>query len=189
VVTPILAAEPEAAKEKPARTNGPTVPLTCLRCARFGLGLCPSDQWERIRAFPFTADFWRLCFRECVSPPTPDWFWSRVGSLRAQWSVFQGRRGAITGGVDEREMLPSHDCEVCKLEQPLKSASATFGRDWATRRCQSWDSKMEIPAGWFSPPQAGKPVDPKAVLAAPAPMKQANSTLMSRSAQGLRITH
>ena len=67
-------------------------------------------------------------------------------SLRAQWSVFQSRRGPYIGGVDEREVLPSHDCELCKVEQPLNSGSATVPRDWATRRSQSCDSKMEIPA-------------------------------------------
>ena len=51
--------------------------------------------------------------------------------------------GAITGGVDEREVLPSHDCEVCKLGQPLKSGSAIVLSDWATRRSPSWDSKVE----------------------------------------------
>jgi len=51
-------------------------------------------------------------------------------------------------GIDEREVLPSHDCEVCSTEQRLKSGAATVARDWATRRSEPWDSKMEIPAHW-----------------------------------------
>jgi hypothetical protein len=59
---------------------------------------------------------------------------------------FPVARGAITEGIDEREVLPSHDCEVCSTEQRLKSGSATVARDWATRRSEPWDSKMDIPA-------------------------------------------
>ena len=44
-----------------------------------------------------------------------------------------------------RQVLPSHDCQVCTIEQPLKSGPDTVPRDCATRRPQSWDSKMEIP--------------------------------------------
>ena len=40
--------------------------------------------------------------------------------------------GAITGGVDERKVLPSRDCKVCNIEQPLKSGSDIVPRDWAT---------------------------------------------------------
>ena len=57
-------------------------------------------------------------------------------------SVFPVAPGAITGGAEVR---PSVDCEVCNVEQPPKSGSATMARDWATRRSPSWDSKMEIP--------------------------------------------
>jgi hypothetical protein len=53
--------------------------------------------------------------------------------------------GAITAGVDERKVLPTHDCQVCNLEQPLKSGSDIVPRDCATRRPQSWASKMEMP--------------------------------------------
>jgi hypothetical protein len=42
-------------------------------------------------------------------------------------------------------VLPSHNCEVCDIEQPLTSGSNTVFRDWATRLPQSWGSKMEIP--------------------------------------------
>jgi hypothetical protein len=41
-------------------------------------------------------------------------------SLRAPWSVFQWRRSPFTGGVDERTVPPSHDCQVCNIELPLK---------------------------------------------------------------------
>jgi hypothetical protein len=87
-----------------------------------------------------------------------------AGGLAERWATTPGERdrvraiaasavvplpvapGAITGGVDERQVLPSHDCRVCDIEQPLKSGSDTAPRDWATRRRQLWDSKMEIPA-------------------------------------------
>ena len=59
---------------------------------------------------------------------------------------FPVAHGAITEGIDEREVLPSHDCEVCSIVQRLKSGSATVARDWATRRSQPWESKLEIPA-------------------------------------------
>ena len=53
--------------------------------------------------------------------------------------------GAITGGVDEREVLPSHDCEVCNIEQPFKSGSATVPRDWPlgvpSRGTPNWKSR------------------------------------------------
>ena len=49
--------------------------------------------------------------------------------VRASLRAPSGARGEYPR-VDEREVLPSHDCEVCNIEQPLKSGSATVPRAW-----------------------------------------------------------
>ena len=49
--------------------------------------------------------------------------------------------------LTSEQVLPSHDCQVCNIEQPLKSGSDTVPSDWATLGVlEPWDSKMEIPA-------------------------------------------
>ena len=51
----------------------------------------------------------------------------------------------MTGSVDNEKRDGATICEVSNNEQPPKSGSVTVAHDWATRRSQSWDCKMEIP--------------------------------------------
>jgi hypothetical protein len=66
-------------------------------------------------------------------------------SLRAQWSVFQRRRGSLPEALTSEKCYRAMIVEVCNIGQPLKSGSATVPGRLATRRSQSWDSKTEIP--------------------------------------------
>jgi hypothetical protein len=58
--------------------------------------------------------------------------------------------GAITGGVDEREVPPTHDCAVCNIEQPLKSGCATVAAigplGVPSRETPKWKSRLKTVA-------------------------------------------